>query len=279
MNTSYLAVHGLKWNPFSPDVPIEAVHTSPAMENFCWRVEHTLLREGGFSLITGSPGAGKSVTLRILAERLGAIPDVTVGAMAHPQSAINDFYREMGDLFQVPLKPHNRWCGFKALRERWMKHLETTRCMPVLLIDEAQEMNASVLAELRLLTSARFDSRSLLCVVLAGDERLIEKLRRDDLVPLASRVRVRLAIEPATPDELLTTLEHQLSAAGNSSLMTQALKDTLCEHAIGNRRLLNNFAHDLLAAAVRDNRPQLDEKLYFELFGKPVKRASRAAAR
>lgn len=249
------------------------------MENFCWRVEHTLLREGGFSLITGSPGAGKSVTLRILAERLSAIPDVIVGAMAHPQSAINDFYREMGDLFQVPLKPHNRWCGFKALRERWMKHLEMTRCMPVLLIDEAQEMNASVLAELRLLTSARFDSRSLLCVVLAGDERLTDKLRRDDLTPLASRIRVRLAIEPATPDELLTTLEHQLSAAGNSSLMTQALKDTLCEHAIGNRRLLNNFAHDLLAAAVRDNRPQLDEKLYFELFGKPVKRASRATAR
>ena len=137
MNTSYLAIHGLKWNPFSPDVPIEAVHATPAIEHFCWRVEQTQLREGGFALITGSPGAGKSVALRVLAERLSAIPDVTVGAMAHPQSAINDFYRELGDLFQVPLTPHNRWCGFKALRERWMSHLESTRCKPVLLIDEA----------------------------------------------------------------------------------------------------------------------------------------------
>lgn len=58
MNMSYLATHGLKWNPFSPDVPIEAVHATPAVENFCWRIEHTQLREGGFSLITGSPGAG-----------------------------------------------------------------------------------------------------------------------------------------------------------------------------------------------------------------------------
>lgn len=279
MNMTYLAVHGLKWNPFSPDVPIEAVHVTPSIENFCWRVEHTQLREGGFSMITGSPGAGKSVALRLLAERLCAIPDVTVGAMAHPQSAINDFYRELGDLFQVPLTPHNRWCGFKALRERWMNHLESTRCKPVLLIDEAQEMNAAVLSELRLLASARFDSRSLLCVVLAGDERLTEMLRRDDLLPLASRIRVRLTIEAATPDELLATLEHQINAAGNSSLMTQALKNTLCEHAIGNRRVLNNFAHDLLAAAVRDNRPQLDEKLYFDLFGKPVKRAPRGTNR
>lgn len=279
MNMTYLAVHGLKWNPFSPDVPIEAVHVTPSIENFCWRVEHTQLREGGFSMITGSPGAGKSVALRLLAERLSSIPDVTVGAMAHPQSAINDFYRELGDLFQVPLTPHNRWCGFKALRERWINHLESTRCKPVLLIDEAQEMNAAVLAELRLLASARFDSRSLLCVVLAGDERLTEMLRRDDLLPLASRIRVRLTIEAATPDELLATLEHQINAAGNSNLMTQALKNTLCEHAIGNRRVLNNFAHDLLAAAVHDNRPQLDEKLYFDLFGKPVKRAPRGVAR
>jgi type II secretory pathway predicted ATPase ExeA len=279
MNMSYLATHSLKWNPFSPDVPIEAVHATPAVENFCWRIEHTQLREGGFSLITGSPGAGKSVALRLLAERLSGIPDVTVGAMAHPQSAINDFYRELGDLFQVPLTPHNRWCGFKALRERWMNHLESTRCKPVLLIDEAQEMNASVLSELRLLASAKFDSRSLLCVVLAGDERLIEMLRRDDLLPLASRIRVRLSLDSATPDELLATLEHQLTAAGNPDLMTPALKNTLCEHAIGNRRMLNNFAHDLLATAVRDKRPQLDEKLYFDLFGKPVKRAPRGVSR
>ena len=49
-----------------------------------------------------------------------------VGAINHPQSNLADLYRELGDIFAVPLRPHNRWGGFKALRERWVAHLETT---------------------------------------------------------------------------------------------------------------------------------------------------------
>jgi general secretion pathway protein A len=41
----------------------------------------------------------------------------------------------MGELFGVPLRPHNRWCGFKALRERWLAHIESTTVRPVLLVD------------------------------------------------------------------------------------------------------------------------------------------------
>lgn len=65
----------------------------------------------------------------------------------------------------------------------------------VLLVDEAQEMSPAALCELRLMASARFDSQPLLCVVLAGDARLIDKLRREELIPLGSRIRTRLATE------------------------------------------------------------------------------------
>ncbi|MCK7497888.1 MAG: ATP-binding protein [Comamonadaceae bacterium] len=144
----------------------------------------------------------------------------------------------MGDIFAVPLRPHNRWGGFKALRERWLAHLETTRRRCVLLIDEAQEMSPAALCELRLLASARFDSQPLLCVVLAGDARLIEKLRREELIPLGSRIRTRLATEHASREELLAGLNHLLAGAGNASLMTPQLRHTLCDHAAGNYRIL-----------------------------------------
>ncbi len=269
MNQKLLALYGLKWNPFSPDLPTEAIYVSPRSESFCWRIEHALIREGGFAMIHGDPGSGKSVALRLLAERLARLPDINVGAISHPQSNLADFYREMGDIFGVALRPHNRWGGFKALRELWIAHLETTRRRPVLLIDEAQEMTPAALNELRLLASARFDSQPLLCVVLAGDARLLEKLRREELIPLGSRIRTRLATESASRDELLACLDHLLAGAGNASLMTLQLRHTLCDHAAGNYRIMTTLAAELLAAAVQRDLPVLDEKLYLDVFVQP----------
>ncbi|MDO9202660.1 MAG: hypothetical protein Q7U58_15250, partial [Hydrogenophaga sp.] len=78
------------------------------------------------------------------------------------------------------------------MRERWLGHMESSRTRAVLLVDEAQEMTPQVLSELRLLCCSRFDSQPLLCIVLAGDARLLEKLRREELIPLGSRIRTRL---------------------------------------------------------------------------------------
>lgn len=266
MNQKILALYGLKWNPFSPELPTEAIYIPPRVESFCWRIEHAQIREGGFAMIHGDPGTGKSIVLRLLAERLACISDVTVGAIAHPQSNLADFYREMGDIFAVPLRPHNRWGGFKALREVWLAHLDTTRRRAVLLVDEAQEMSAAALSELRLLASARFDSQPLLCVILAGDTRLIEKLRHEALVPLGSRIRTRYATEHAGRDELLASLDHLLTGAGNAALMSKQLKTTLADHAAGNYRILTTMAGELLAVAAQRELPTIDEKLYLEIF-------------
>jgi type II secretory pathway predicted ATPase ExeA len=269
MNPQLLALHGLKWNPFSQEIPTHALYIPARMADFCWRIEHILIREGGFALIHGDPGTGKSVLLRHLASQLERLPDVTVGTMTHPQSQVGDFYREMGDIFGVPLSPHNRWAGFRALRERWLSHLESTRQRTVLLIDEAQEMSVPVLSELRLMSSTRFDSLPLLCTILAGDARLQHRLRREELIPLGNRIRLRYATEFASREELGSFLEHLLGEAGNASLMTPELRNTLCDHAAGNFRILTSLAGELLSVAARRNLPQLDEKLYLEVFAQP----------
>jgi type II secretory pathway predicted ATPase ExeA len=263
MNKKLLALYGLKWHPFAPDVPTEALYIAPRIESFCWRVEQ-LAGEGGFALITGEPGTGKSVALRILSERLTAQRDMKVGVFSRPQAGLPDFFRELGDHFGVALRPNNRWGGTKMLRERWQAHIDASLARPVLIVDEAQEMSSSVLSELRLLCSTRLDPHVLLTVVLAGDRRLIERFRSDEFLPLASRVRVRLALERVKPDELRDCIKHALLKAGAAQLMTPELIGTLCDHAQGNHRALMNMAGEVLALAAQREARQIDEKLFLE---------------
>lgn len=277
MNKKLLSLYGLKWNPFAPDVPVEALHTTAKVEGFCWRMEN-LAREGGFALVTGEPGSGKSAALRILCERLTALRDVKLGLLTRPQARLADFYRELGDLFGVALVPHNRWAGAKALRETWQAHIDSALFRPVLVVDEAQEMAREVLSELRLLSSARLDSHILLTTVLAGDARLLEALRTDDLAPLHSRVRVRLALERAAPAELEECLQNALHKASAPRLMTSELVTTLCEHAAGNYRSLMNLAGELLLAGAQREARMLDEKLFLEVFAVPASPPSKPGA-
>ena len=260
-----LSLWGLKWNPFSPEVPSDALLVTAPIESFVWRVEQ-LVQEGGFALISGESGTGKSVALRIVASRLAKLRDVMVGVLERPQSKIADFYRELGDIFSVKLTPSNRWGGFRTLRERWKAHLASTRIKPVLLIDEAQEMAPEVLSELRILSSADFDATSLLTVVLSGDGRLLELLRHEDLVPLGSRIRSRLRTEAVSRDQLLELLRHALSRAGNATLMTPELMDTLVDHSAGNYRVMMTMGAELLAHGMAHELERLDEKVYLELF-------------
>jgi len=63
--------------PVHPGGADRGLHVPPKVENFCWRIEQAHLREGGFALIHGDPGTGKSVVMRLLAERLSRLADLS----------------------------------------------------------------------------------------------------------------------------------------------------------------------------------------------------------
>ncbi len=210
-----------------------------------------------------------------------ALRDVVVGVLTRPQAGLADFYREIGHLFGVPLSPHNRWAGAKALRDTWLAHIQAALFRPVLLVDEAQDVRTDVLNELRLLASADLDARVILTIVLAGDRRLQERLRDADLLPFDSRLRMKLLLDGASREELTQCLRHALDKAGNPRLVTPGLLDTLVDHAGGNHRTLMAHAHELLLAGAEREVTQLDEKLFFDLFApgpaeRPRARAGRA---
>jgi general secretion pathway protein A len=259
------ALYGLKWNPFLPDVPTEALYVTARLQSFRDRVRQ-LTNTGGYALLTGEPGTGKSAALRMIKRALEEAADITVGVLTRPQSTVSEFYRELGDLFGMRLSPSNRWGGAKALRDRWVEHCEATKLRPVLIIDEAQEARVDVLSEIRLLASYMLDSQLLLVVLFAGDQRLLERLTTPDLLPLASRIRVRAALLQQSPDELRAALEHLLDEAGTPRLFAEEVKTLLTSHSTGNLRAMMNMGAELLDAAVERDVARIDERFFFEHF-------------
>lgn len=265
MNRKDLAQVGLKWDPFANEIPMESIYVSPLIESFNWRVEHSLVREGGYAWIRGESGNGKSTALRVVEDRVRRMADVIVGSLQRPSSGVADLYREMGELFGMELRPHNRWCGFKTLRERWQAHIESTTMRPVIFVDEAQDFSPAVLNELRFLASTRLDSRIILAVIFAADSRFEDKLAERDLIPMAGRIRTRLSLERATPEELMAHLKHLVTSAGNAKLMTPELMKAVCDHSLGNLRAMTSLCAELLAVAIQKELGQLDEKVFLEL--------------
>ena len=260
-----LSLWGLKWNPFSPELPSEGLLATPKIESFAWRVEQ-LVQEGGFALINGESGTGKSVALRIVAERLSALRDVVVGVLERPQSKNADFYRELGEIFSVKLRPSNRYGGFKALAR-------TVESPCGLLAHQAgvvgrrstgdgsgrAERTANPLQR-RLRRHVAVDHRP------CGRWASFGSAASSGLGSAGTRIRTRLCTEAATRDELLELLKHALVKAGNATLMTDELMDVLVDHSAGNYRLLMTMSAELLAYGIAHEVSQLDEKFYLELF-------------
>lgn len=272
-----MSLYGLKWNPFQPEVPPEALYRRNDLNAFIWRVEN-LVMDGGIALVSGDPGHGKSVALRLIYEQLRGLRELTVARIDRPQSGLSDFYRELGELFGVELRTSNRYGGFQSLRKRWRQHIDSTLLRPVLLIDEAQSMQSLALTELRLLLADEFDSRRILTVILAGDMRLNDRLKDQELLPFSRRIRTHLILGPLPDEDLRKMMEHALLAAGNKQLMTAGVIDAVIAHSLGSPSTMMNTADELLARAIANEKTQVDEKLFFELYETPKSRPIKNAA-
>lgn len=265
------ALYGLKWNPFAREVPVHALKSPPQADRFFWQVEH-LAFDGGFGLLSGASGSGKSSVMRLLEQRISNVGGIAIAKIDRAQSNLRDFYLELGEAFGVSFKTGNRYGGFKRLRMEWLKQISAATFRPFLLIDEAQAMPTEVLSEIRVLGSHDFDSRCILAVVLAGDQRLPARLRDDEeLVPLDTRMRARLVVESQTCEELIALLTHATSVAGAPDLLTPGVKSVLAEHANGSPRAMMSQANDLLAYAAEKEARCIDEQLLFDFDGSKFK--------
>ncbi|GGA81795.1 general secretion pathway protein GspA [Neiella marina] len=216
---------------------------------------------GGFVLLTGEVGTGKTTVCRCLLEQL---PENTRTAfILNPALDAQELLAAICDELHLPYEIHQD--TIKVLFDRLRDHLlerheagENT----VLIIDEAQHLRPEVLEQLRLLTNLETNKKKLLKVILIGQPELQELLRQRELRQLAQRITARYHLLPLTRDEVIQYVQHRLKVAGcQRPVFTRNALNKLHKLSGGVPRLINLLCDRSMLAAYAAQQWQVDGKL------------------
>ena len=215
---------------------------------------------GGFVQLTGEVGTGKTTLCRLLLEQL---PENTrVALVLNPKVSPLELLETICE--ELKLDIEGRQGSLKGMVDRLNAYLLDAYAQGlrvVLIIDEAQNLSAEALEQVRLLTNLETPTQKLLQIILLGQPELRELLAREDLRQLAQRITARHHLTPLTPDETEAYLRHRLVVAGSARFpFTKLAVKRLHEHAGGVPRLINVIADRCLIAGYAQNLAQIGER-------------------
>ena len=209
----YLSYFGLNEKPFSISPNPHYLFLSERHKEALAHLTYGLGEDGGFVLLTGEVGTGKTTITRSMLEQL---PENTQVAMIHnPALSELELLASICDELNINYDTQN--ATLKSLTDIIKKHLETNNKAgghTILIIDEAQLLAPGVLEQLRLLTNIETDHKKLLQIVLVGQPELQELLKRNELRQLAQRITARYHLLPLTQGQTIAYIKHRLHIAG-----------------------------------------------------------------
>ncbi len=227
----YAAHFGLKQDPFSIAPDPRYLFMSERHREALAHLLYGVGGGGGFVLLSGEIGTGKTTVCRCFLEQIPA--NCHVAYIFNPKLTVRELLKSVCDEFDIELPPHPlgpHATSAKELTDALNAFLLKTHAAGqncVLIIDEAQNLSADVLEQLRLLTNLETSERKLLQIVLIGQSELRRMVARPDLEQLAQRVIARYHLEALTPRETAQYIQHRLQVAGLKGVMPfskQALK-------------------------------------------------------
>ncbi len=265
----YEEFYGFKEKPFSMLPDPGFLFLSKKHRAALTLLEYGLLNHVGFCVISGEPGAGKTIILRALLER---VPDnVTVGLITNTHQSFGgllDWILSAFDLHQPSLEHvemHQVFMDF--LIEEYANHRTV-----LLIIDEAQNMTLETLEELRMLSNVNSEKDQLLQVMLAGQPSLKDTLRRPELMQFAQRIAVDYHLEPLGVKETCGYIQHRLVTAGaERNIFTPAACERIHCYSGGTPRLINLLCETVLVYGYADQQNMIDVDLVDEMVQERMK--------
>lgn len=248
----YASSFGMTEAPFSISPDPRYLYMSRRHQEAMAHLRYGIQESGGFVLLTGEVGTGKTTICRSMLEQL---PDnVDVALILNPQIDHNELLAALCDEIDVryPADASPKLL-LRLLNERLIDTYSRGR-RTVLLIDEAQMLSREVLEQVRILTNLETTRQKLLQIILIGQPELADILSRQDLRQLAQRITARHHLEPLTRSEIVEYVRYRLGVAGcHRPVFTRSALRRLYRLSGGVPRLINVICdRAMLGAYSRD---------------------------
>jgi len=235
----YNSYFNLNENPFSIAPDPRFLYMSEQHREALAHLMFALTSEGGFVLLTGEVGTGKTTVCRCLLDQLPG--DLNVAFVLNPKLTAVELLATVCDELHIDY-PAGTTTG-KILVDKINRYLLATHAAgrkTVLIIDEAQNLSAEVLEQIRLLTNLETTQRKLLQVVMLGQPELRELLARPELRQLSQRITARYHLGPLARSEVEAYIKHRLAVAGHrKKLFNDKVIGLVYRYTGGIPRLIN----------------------------------------
>ncbi len=265
----YEAFYGLSRKPFSMLPDPGFLYLSKKHETALTLLEYALMNHAGFCVVTGEPGAGKTTLLHKLLE---AVEDnVAVGMITNTHKSFGELLDWVLSAYSIhesglnQVEKNQRFIDF--LLQQYAAGKST-----LLIVDEAQNMPADTLEELRMLSNVNSEGDLVLQVILAGQPALKATLLQPELMQFAQRIAVDYHLDALSLGETCGYIQHRLLTAG-------AIRDVFtpkaCEHIYrysgGTPRLINLICDTAMVYGFADQAELIDENMIDEMVRERMK--------
>ncbi|NKF49917.1 AAA family ATPase [Shewanella sp. WXL01] len=256
----YKAFYGLTDNPFSIAPNPHYLFLSDRHKEALAHLTYGLGETGGFVLLTGEVGTGKTTVSRCLLQQLPENTDTAF--ILNPSLTELELLATLCDELGIKYGENPSLKQLTDLISQFLLANHEKKRNTVLIIDEAQHLRSEVLEQLRLLTNLETDTKKLLQVILIGQPELQQLLKRQDLRQLAQRITARYHLLPLSVEELGFYVRHRLQVAGrHEPLFTNKAIKVLHKYSGGIPRLTNLLCERALMAGYGQSKVPVDHKM------------------
>jgi general secretion pathway protein A len=262
----YLPFYGLTEKPFNATPDPKFLYMSPGHREALAQLLYGTQERKGFMVLTGQVGTGKTTLLHALCQRLNG--QSAVSFVVNSTLPFDEFLEYVLEDLGVTKTGESRVQRLIALNN-FLIERERAGQNTVLIIDEAQNLDAATLEQIRLLSNFETPKSKLLQILLVGQPELKARLNVPELRQLKQRVALRCQIPPLTLEETLAYIRTRLRIAGarDLGLFADSAVDLIWSYSGGIPRLINTVCDHCLLFGYADQKRRIDRSIVNRAIG------------